>query len=497
MAFFLTQTRTASNSAFNLARILCFKPKAQAAGSRLNTHAATLHRQTATLPLNRGKYVSSTLYLKSLLPNTAGNLCRSFVLCAGNHNRLFRKCDNPLAKLLWARRFDSLNQQHTDTAQTPASLYAGLFTAFSRIWMQSGLLLRQQKLLNSLPQLLSLHQLSGLPLKQSAPYESNTAVRAVTAAESTSPLALSLLSEPVTSAFNAADLVLLGAANFFFDVLLVENTGYTTFWNAGHTLDLFDDEFGTFLQNSYSFFYFKGAETSFNLLAIDFYRYIRFVYTNDAILQTGSVSGDIYVKGRNFLISKTSQYRNAPLRGSPSRISLQRQDLFWELLSFCFNSCILFKAITPLHGLGLTRNFSNTAKFVNANFNFVTAVSLFFCKPLVSVSPSSYLPSGYTNNFFNLFCINIGASLMFGASAESNTTLTAGSFTSYLGLISSKLPQVFQIKFYMLNRRLRKIMKNSRRYRRIFSYIRPSKRANVLGRYIRAFFKFTKQRAYA
>jgi hypothetical protein len=65
-----------------------------------------------------------------------------------------------------------------------------------------------------------------------------------------------------------------------------------------------------------------------------------------------------------------------------------------------------------------------------------------------------------------------------------------------LFLVFKKIPQLFQLKFYAINRRLRKILKNGRRYRRVFCYVKHTKRIVVLGRFLKPFFQFSKQRSY-
>lgn len=62
--------------------------------------------------------------------------------------------------------------------------------------------------------------------------------------------------------------------------------------------------------------------------------------------------------------------------------------------------------------------------------------------------------------------------------------------------VAVQIPQIFQIRFYALNRRLRKILKNSNKYRRVFSYVMPAKRQRVLGRFLYPFFKFADNRSY-
>jgi hypothetical protein len=230
MAFRITQHRLNKNAGLNLNRSTRPSLTALVTGYRRNNDFRVYNRlTTAPLSAGRGKYVFSTTYVNPLLPNTAGNLCRNSLLFTGSRNSLFRKCDNPLVKLLWLSRYDSLNQQHTDTALTASSLHTGLFMAFSRIWMQSGLLLRQQKLLNNLPTLLNVHQTLTSFTKQSAFSEFGSVPQLATTGFSAPSLTTSVLDETVTSTFSAADLSLLRANDFFFDALLVENVGYTTF----------------------------------------------------------------------------------------------------------------------------------------------------------------------------------------------------------------------------------------------------------------------------
>ena len=446
-----------------------------------------------------GRYVFSAILANSLLPSMSGNLCRHRLLATQGFNSFFRKCENPLTKLLWSGRFDCIHQQYSDAGRMPSLLGTSLFMAFSRIWMQSGLLLRQQKLLNSLPDLLSAHYGVVAAVRQVGIAGSSAVQHGLVTPERSVFALPNLLSEAITDVAHVVDLAHAALSAFFFDLLLVSDAGTYTLWNVSGNSDTCEDTYNLFLQNSYAFFYFKTAESTPSLLTVDFYRYIRFVYTRNSIAEDEVNYDDVQVKGRNFLIASTPLYRNTAVGGAPSNISAHRRDLFWDLLFFYFNSCILFKTAVG----GLFTNSGNTPAqlpgmgFLDANFNFITSVSLFLRKPLVSSSSAAYIPLGYAHSFFNLFCINIGASLVFSTPTRADhNALSTRNFVAYLGFVASKLPQIFQIKFYMLNRRLRKIMKNSRRYRRIFCYIRPSKRANVLGRYIRAFFKFTKQRAY-
>jgi hypothetical protein len=48
----------------------------------------------------RSRYVFSAIQANLLLPNTAGNLCRRYLLAAKGRNSIFRKCDNPLTRLV-------------------------------------------------------------------------------------------------------------------------------------------------------------------------------------------------------------------------------------------------------------------------------------------------------------------------------------------------------------------------------------------------------------
>jgi hypothetical protein len=236
-------------------------------------------------------------------------------------------------------------------------------------------------------------------------------------------------------------------------------------------------------------YHFKISQNPTLLTSVDFYRYIYFLY--DDVEALGDDFGDVTVKGRNFLITSVRQYRDSTATYAQSSISSYGQNLFWDLLFFYFNTYMLLRcaSLPPRSGAG--------AGFTAANFNFITSICLFARKPIkASACLTSFVPN-FASRFFHLFCVNVGCDMAVQAPYCTGAMLSSRNFLLYLNHIAAKLPQVFQIKFYMLNRRLRKIMKNSRRYRRIFCYIRPSKRANVLGRYIRSFFKFTKQRTYS
>jgi len=64
-------------------------------------------------------------------------------------------------------------------------------------------------------------------------------------------------------------------------------------------------------------------------------------------------------------------------------------------------------------------------------------------------------------------------------------------------VLMGQLQQVFQLRFYALNRRIRKRVKNQRRYRRVFCYVRENRRFGVLGRFLASFLKFTPARLYS
>jgi hypothetical protein len=229
MVFSTTQPLTDKIAALALIKAVRRTPMLRIAGYCSRTYARTDRVLTRPLLVNRGKYVFSTIQTRQLLPNTAGHLCRNFSLFTSSHNLFFRKCDNPCAKLLWLGRLDSVNQQHTDTAQTVSSLHIGLFTAFSRIWMQSGLLLRQQKLLNNLPALLTAYQTPLLPAGQAILRTSSTVTQPTVGGGAFSNSEVLLLDEAVTDTTSITDLSLIILNSFFFDILIVEDTTHTSF----------------------------------------------------------------------------------------------------------------------------------------------------------------------------------------------------------------------------------------------------------------------------
>lgn len=61
---------------------------------------------------------------------------------------------------------------------------------------------------------------------------------------------------------------------------------------------------------------------------------------------------------------------------------------------------------------------------------------------------------------------------------------------------STRLMLTFQIKFCMLNRRIRKMVRNDQKYKRSFVYVRMPKRVAVTGRFINYFTKFTSEFRY-
>ena len=82
------------------------------------------------------------------------------------------------------------------------------------------------------------------------------------------------------------------------------------------------------------------------------------------------------------------------------------------------------------------------------------------------------------------------------AVAAPRTATAAAAAASLLAAVEYAIPQIFQLRFFAISRRLRKISKTTQRYRQAFCYVRPPRRAGLLGRYVAAFFNFDAARTY-
>ena len=67
---------------------------------------------------------------------------------------------------------------------------------------------------------------------------------------------------------------------------------------------------------------------------------------------------------------------------------------------------------------------------------------------------------------------------------------TVYAVAALLGGVEQRIPQVFQLRFFAISRRLRKISKTLQRYRQAYCYVHPARRRGLLGRYLAAFFDF-------